>query len=334
MKLPLPLVCLCISTSLSLAQTPPPGVVRIKGFEKASAAKEEPAGEWLGFMVERDGFVLTNYQNLTLPGSGRLLEHFEVSVNDKSCAAEVIGVEPTLNLGILKLGSEEAFAPVTLALNRTVTPGTPVHAVSHGDGRFGLIKGQVTALNTRQCYQESLTSTMFRAKITIPDASAGGPVFFADTGEVAAIYTGYKPVAEPGHAETEGETHLLPIHLCFNIYESIKQKRSLRSPWTGFSVRPLNEAEQRFFPTVKKHHGGVAIEHVWKGSPAEKLGIQVGDVLVQFAYSRILSVADFQKWLYMYGVGAPVKLVVLRNGTEYLMADYVIEERPSWARPK
>jgi S1-C subfamily serine protease len=78
----------------------------------------------------------------------------------------------------------------------------------------------------------------------------------------------------------------------------------------------------------------VAIEDVWENSPAEKLGIKVGDILVQFSYSRILSVADFQKWLYMYGVGHPVKLIILRNGTEHLTTDYVIEERPQWAKPK
>jgi len=73
---------------------------------------------------------------------------------------------------------------------------------------------------------------------------------------------------------------------------------------------------------------------VWPGSPAHRLGIQVNDILVQFSYNRILAVADFQKWLYMYGVGHPVKLMILRNGTEYLIADYVIEERPLWAKPK
>lgn len=55
---------------------------------------------------------------------------------------------------------------------------------------------------------------------------------------------------------------------------------------------------------------------------------------MQFSYNRILSVADFQKWLYMYGVGHPVKLMILRNGTEYLVADHTIEERPAAARPK
>jgi serine protease Do len=243
-------------------------------------------------------------------------------------------LEPTINIGILKIESDENFTPVGSAVKREITPGMALQAVSMEHDVLKTIDGSVTALNTKLCYQHSLASTMFRAKITIPAGSVGGPVFHADTGEVAAIYTGYKPVPEPGHAEDLSETHLLPINLCFNIYESLKTKRSLKSPWTGFSVRPLTEKEQQVFPTAKNHHGGVAIEDVWENSPAQKLGVQVGDILVQFSYNRILSVADFQKWLYMYGVGQPVKLIILRNGTEYLMTDYVIEERPQWAKPK
>jgi hypothetical protein len=49
---------------------------------------------------------------------------------------------------------------------------------------------------------------------------------------------------------------------------------------------------------------------------------------------RVLSGTDFQKGLYRYGVGQPVKFIILRNGSEYLMPDYVIEERPQWAKPK
>ena len=316
-------------TSALAAETPNRSVVSIAGSTGGKVLNR-----CLGFIVEKEGFVLTNYENLTSQPGGRLLEKFEVTSGTKSYAAEIIGVEPTINIGILKLETDETFTPVVSAVKREITPGMALHAVSLENGVLKTIDGSVTALNTKLCYQHSLASTMFRAKITIPTSSLGGPVFFADTGEVAAIFTGYKPVPEPGHAEDTSETHLLPINLCFNIYESLKTKRSLKSPWTGFSVRPLNENEQRYFPTAKKHHGGVSIEDVWDNSPAQKLGLKVGDILVQFSYSRILSVADFQKWLYMYGVGQPVKLIILRNGTEYLMTDYVIEERPQWAKPK
>lgn len=312
-----------------IAETPDRGVVRL-----FAGMKEPLEARGLGFLVEKDGFVLTNYDNLVDKTSERLYERFEVASGSDRYTAEIIGVEPTINLGILKLQTERTFTPVVSATKREPAPGDELQAVSLENGTLRLIDGQVTALNTKQCYQHSLAATMFRAKLTISAESTGGPVFYADSGEVAAIHTGFKPAAEPGHAENSEETHLLPISLCFNIYESLKTKRSLKSPWTGFAVRPLNDTEKRFFPTAKKHHGGLAIEDIWENSPAQKMGLREGDILVQFSYNRILTVADFQKWLYMYGVGHPVKLYILRNGTEYLIADYVIEERPEWAKLK
>jgi serine protease Do len=311
------------------AQTPDRGVVRIEGRSRAG---ETSRG--LGVIVEREGFLLTTYRNLVVPGTEALHEKFHVRSGKSEYTAEVIGVEPTIDLAILKLETTETFTPAVAAVTREIAPGQKLEALAFENGALGIIPGTVTALNTKQCYQHSLASTMFRAQITIPASAVGGPVFHADSGEVAAIYTGFSPVPEPGHEEVEGEAHLLPIALCFNIYESLKTKRSLKSPWTGFSVRPITDAERAFFPTVKKHHGGVAVEDVWENSPAQKRGVKEGDILVQFSYNRILSVADFQKWLYMYGVGQPVKLIFLRNGTDYLATDYTIEERPEWAKPK
>lgn len=326
---------------LSVGAATLPTLVRIEGFLQATPEQPpergSPVNRCQGFIVEKEGFLLTNYKNLTDPASGRLLDDFQVRVgtSEKPLSASIIGVEPTLNIGILKIESDESFTPSLTAREKPVIVGTKLAAVSGlNDGSWQTVEGTVAALNTRQCYQESLTSTMFRAKINLTDESLGGPVFDPETGSVIALYTGFKPVPEPGHQEVPDETHLMPITLCFNIYDSIKQKGSLKSPWTGFSVRALNEAEMRFFPTAKKHNGGIAIEHVWENSPAQRLGIRVNDILVQFSYNRILTVADFQKWLYMYGVGHPVKLMIVRNGTEYLVTDYTIEERPLWARPK
>ena len=330
-------MALTLSVLLGERAAAAPNIISITGRDHPTA-QGEPLNRCLGFIVEKDGFLITTYTSLTNPASGRLLEYFQATLTDgsgKSYTARVIGVEPTINLGILKIESNDVFEPSIIARDRAVAAGVTLAAVGKFDGvRKELVQGPVVGLNTRECYQENLASTMFRAKIPLAAESLGGPVFFPDSGEVAAVYTGFKPAVESGHQETAGETHLLPIKLCFNIYDSIKQKGSLKSPWTGFSVRPLNDAEQKFFPTAKRHQGGIAIEHVWDGSPAQKLGIQVGDILVQFSYNRILTVGDFQKWLYLYGVGHPVKLMILRGGKDYLITDYTIEERPVWAKPK
>jgi S1-C subfamily serine protease len=312
------------------AKASEPPVVQILGSTPGNLM--EPRG--LGFVVEKEGFVLTNYGSLVDGEDGQLLQKIEATLHGNTYPAEIIGVEPTIGIGILQLKSDESFEPVVAATDREIEVGMELEALAFDGREMKRIDGVVSGLNTKLCYQHSLASTMFRAEIDLPDASRGGPVFHADSGEVAAIHTGYQPEPEPGHEEDGDETHLLPINLCFNIYESLKTKRSLKSPWTGFSVRPLKAEEQRFFPTAKRHNGGVGIEDIWENSPAERLGIQPDDILVQLGYNRILSVADFQKWLYMYGVGHKVKLIILRNGTEYLMSDYVIEERPDWAKPK
>ncbi len=342
---------------------PAPVVVRIEGFLPSTdtsasavattAAPATPVRRSLGFIVEADGFLLTNYQHLTDPASGRLLEDLRVTFPSDPARlvhpARVIGVEPTLNLGILKIdppASAPAFPVSKIARGQEPPLATPLAALADdlpddpsprgpiASGNLRRPTGTVIALNTRKCYQESLTSTLFRTDLGLAEASVGGPVFVAETGEVVALYTGYKPTPAADHVETPGETFVLPITLCFNIYDSLKQKRSLLSPWTGFSVRPLTAAEAQRFPTARSHRGGVGLEYIWPDSPAEKLGLQVDDVLVQLGYNRIESVADFQKWLYMNGVGQKVKLLILRGRDQYLSADYIIEERPASARPR
>ncbi len=332
------LIGCCFAATVRAAPLPPT-IVHIAGH--AAGGGGEPGArvsQALGYIVEADGFLLTNYRNLVDPATGRLLPHFRVtSAADPARAfpAEVIGVEPTIDVGILKIEGAPPLAASADARALPISTGTRLRAAASVNGtNVSFADGEVTGLNTRQCYQESLSSTMFRAHIALGPEAIGGPVFLAETGAVVALYTGYHPPAAPGHVEDPGERHLLPISLCFNIYDSLKQRRSLRSPWTGFAVRPLTAEEEKFFPTPKRHNGGVGIEYIWPESPAGRLGVRENDVLVQLGYNRITSVADFQKWLYLNGVGQTVKLIFLRGGREYLFADYVIEERPATARPR
>jgi S1-C subfamily serine protease len=294
----------------------------------------------LAFIVEESGFLLTTYQSLTMPSTGALLPRIEVSleVGDtiQSFRAEVIGVEPTLNFAVLKIHQAGAFTVSNILRDRNLTLGDEIYAATEGNVvAQHLVSGALLSLNSKECYQESLTAAMYLSDIKIPESGLGGPVFDV-TGSVLGMYTGYHPPEQEGEGalvKTE-LTHILPIFLAFNIYDSIKQRQSLASPWTGFSVRPLTAEEQTQFPVGQgQYTGGIALEYIWEDSPAESMGLQVGDILVRFAYYPIHSPADFQKWLYMYGVGRSVQLFILREG-KVLSKEYTIEERPQWADPR
>ena len=344
-----------------------PDVVEIEARGGAAAPTRA-----LGFVVEADGFVLTTYRALVDPDTGTLRDEIEVTLWENgrrsSLRGAVVGVEPTLDLAILALDAGRELRPERIASGARVEPGQLVSAVVAGRDGPRTIAGRISALNVKECYQESLTDTLVRAQIDLPSVAAGAPIR-SETGEIVAIHTGYRPAgyrvsetrsadtrarrsldtasislpgadapapdaSESDHIDHPGEVHLLPIQLAMNIYQGVKQRGSVRSPWTGFSVRALDPEERAYFPTDRRHLGGVAIEFVWERSPADELGIEVGDLLVKLGHYPVTSVDDFQRWLYAYGVGREVELVLLRGGAEYKELRYVIEERPSWAKPR
>lgn len=318
--------------------TATPNIVVVEAVPASSPNGSRVPRAALGFVVESNGFVVTAYAPLVDLATGRLEETLRIRAHGAPVAdakpAEVIGVEPTLGFAVLKIVGAEGLVPSHLRRSGSPDPGTRIFAPTRPGGADAETRaGTLSALNTRECYQESLSSTLYQAAIALPSEAAGAPVYTAD-GEVVALFTGATPEDGEVHEEAEETVHLLPIFLVQNIYDSLKQKKSLRSPWTGFSVRPLTSAEARRFPTEKGFRSGIGIEYVWPGSPAAKLGIREGDVLLQFSHNSIASVADFQKWLYLYGAGAKAKLVFLRGEGEHLVSEMILEERPSWAKPR
>ena len=74
------------------------------------------------------------------------------------------------------------------------------------------------------------------------------------------------------------------------------------------------------------------IDDIHDPSPGFRAGIRPGDVLVAFDGHRILSVADFQRWLYLSGVGKSVSLEIHREGV-VRSVPVVIEQRPEHLVP-
>lgn len=320
------------------ADTIPPRALQPMTVEILKRGSEGAPGAVLGvgFVFEDDGFVLSAYDNV-LAETGTELEHMlEVHVpsHDKRYPASIVAVEPTINLAVLKIFATAPLRAVEILPYDELAEGDAVFIANPAAGTTPSkrIEGQLLELNQRECYQESLSSTMLKLRMSLDDSSIGAPVTDAQ-GEVIGIYTGYRPaVDEDGYIEPV--TYVLPIYLAMNIYDSIKYKQNMRSPWTGFSVRPLDASERARFPNARGDTGGIAIDHVWKKSPADRMGIREGEVLVRLGHYRIESVADFQKWLYMYGVGLNAKLGLIAPDDTYRELDYLIEERPAWAVPR
>ena len=142
------------------------------------------------------------------------------------------------------------------------------------------------------------------------------------------------PLADlPGY----GIEFALPSNILQGLYKSLRQTGGNKSPWLGFAVMSRSELIRERgiekFNAMDKPSTGILIENVFKPSPATTAGIQPGDFLVQFDGKPVLSPLNFQRYLYLTGIGAKVTLKMYRGG-KLFDVEAKIEERPKNASQK
>lgn len=250
---------------------------------------------------------------------------------------EVLGSEPTLNFCVLELAAFDAGAPprckpAKLGDSTKMRAGTWAIGAGDPDGPqrfFGV--GTFTSVPDRECYQEQLTATYLQAAMTVHPEAYGGPLLDV-RGEVLGILC---PRFAPGTLEPlpqQGIVFALPIHIVSNLHAAVVAQPSHRSPWLGVAVtsRPelIRDRGPDAFRQLAKPRHGILIENVFDPSPAHAGGIGPGDWLVQIDADPIRTPLEFQKCLYLAGLGREVTLHVWRDGVERAVK-LTIEPRPA-----
>lgn len=290
---------------------------------------------------DAEGEVLTTLNALQVRGD-RLADLVEVETMDgQRILAEVVGIEPTLKLAVLRCAVFPSWAKPTMQPLRfgdsdalevgswLVGVGDPL-----GPERF-LGTGLLAAKPSRDCYQELLSATYMQATMLTPADAEGGPLV-----DVAGNVVGMLARLElegVGQTASLGSTWALPSKILQGLYESIRVAGTSQSPWLGFSVMSRAEiATTRGLPAFQampKPSHGILIENVFAPSPASLAGIQPDDFLTHVAGVQIHAPVDFQRQLYLAGVGAKVELKLFRAGEEFVVT-LAIEARPEAAKPR
>jgi S1-C subfamily serine protease len=305
------------------------------GFQMRSAAS--------GFIVSDAGDVLTCLHALQRP-DGTLVDLVDLEMHDRRrIIGEVIGTEPTVNLAVVRCavfpaGDRPALAPLAFGDSDAMECGAWVFGVGDpaGPEKFFAVGSFITR-PSRDCYQELLSAFYIQAAMTAHPEAYGGPLLNLD-GEVIGILSPRSP--KPGFEATAprfGVEFALPSKIVRGLYESLRQARSFRSPWLGVSVMSRAEIVANDGPdalaTMNAPRHGILIENVFRPGPAALADVQPGDFLVKFDGNVVFSPVDFQRYLYLAGIGKSVKLEFSRGG-KALSKELRVLERPAEALPR
>lgn len=273
-----------------------------------------------GFILSRDGFILTNSH--VVEGAREL----EVTLHDaRTYSAQLIGADPETDLAVIRINASDLQA-ARLADSSRIQVGQIAVAVGSPYGFQQTVTAGIVSALGRSMRSKSgrLMDEIIQTDAALNPGNSGGPLLNS-AGEVIGVNTAM----------------ILPAQgICFAIASNtakfvagwlIKDGRIRRSSIgvAGQNV-PLH-------PRVVRYHKlpndrGVMVMEVEAGGPAATAGLRPNDTIVGFQGQPIASVDDLHKRLVASAIGVPSPLMFLR-GTEKLFCTLVPRELSSMVGP-
>lgn len=283
----------------------PEALRRFFDFRGGPPVPRERAGMGSGFIFSSDGYVVTN--NHVVENARQVV----VRLPDRQeFDAEVIGTDPRSDLAVLKVdGSRLPF--LQLADEDDVKVGQWVLAIgSPFSLDFSVTAGIVSALGRSLPTATGDNYVPFiQTDVAINPGNSGGPLFNLDgnvIGVNSQIFT--------RSGGSIGLSFAIPVSVVRNVITQIREKGVVERGWLGVSIQDVDRNLAESFGLDRPR--GALIAQVGRDSPAERAGLQPGDVITAFDGEPIETSADLPHVVGLIAPGTRVEAFIVREGEE------------------
>lgn len=263
---------------------------------------QQGAGTGSGFLISSDGYMVTNSH--VINGA----THIEASLPDgRSFPARIVGDDPATDIAVVKIDGDN-LSSVAFGASDRLQVGQIAIAIGNPYGfQYSVTAGVVSALGrTLRSQNGRLIDDVIQTDAALNPGNSGGPLMDSH-GQVIGVNTAV----------------ILPAQgICFAVASNLAQfvvgklilEGRIRRGYLGIGAQSVPLPAKWLNALELPSKGGIQIQSVESGSPAEQAGIVAGDVIVQFEGRPIDSIDDLHKGLNEQTIGRAVTLWVLRNG--------------------
>ena len=254
-----------------------------------------------------------------------------------SADTKILGGDTYADIAVLTVSTSSIKQVATLGNTESMKLGDTVFAVGAplGDTYSGTVtKGILSGKDRLVEVSLSGTTSDYYMKVLQTDTAlnpgnSGGPLCNVN-GEVIGVNS-LKLTQETSGTSSysvEGMGFAIPIEDALYYAETIEKGESVKRPYIGISMLDLTNSYYLWQAKITVPDGvenGVAVIEVVSGSPADKAGIQKGDIITKIEKDEISSVAKLRYELYKHSPGDKITITYNRNGKE-LKTEVTLEE--------
>ncbi len=253
-----------------------------------------------GFVVSADGFILTNAH--VVDSADEIL----VRLTDKrEFKAKVIGADKRTDVALIKIEAT-ALPVVRMGDPNVLKVGEWVVAIGSPFGFDNSVTAGIVSAKGRSLPQENFVP-FIQTDVAVNPGNSGGPLFNMK-GEVVGINS--QIYSRSGGFM--GISFAIPIDVAMDVQNQLKAGGKVSRGRIGVVIQEVTKDLAESFGLNKAQ--GAAVNAVEKGGPAEKAGVEPGDVILSFDGKPVSSSSDLPRIVGTTKPGTKITMQVWRRG--------------------
>ena len=256
-----------------------------------------------GFIISKDGYIVTNQHVI---GDA---EKITVRLSDEhELEAEVIGSDDKTDIALIKIDSKEPLPEISLGSSADLQIGDWVIAIGNPFGLEQTVTAGIVSAKGR-VIGAGPYDDFIQTDASINPGNSGGPLLNLQ-GEVVGINSAI--FSQSGG--NIGIGFAIPIDMAKSIIAQLKDSGKVTRGWLGVAIQTVTAELAKSFDLDEPM--GALVAEVTEGGPAEKAGIQRGDIITHFKGEQVPKSHDLPAMVAQSPVGEKVQVSILRGGQE------------------
>ncbi|HQO15666.1 MAG TPA: DegQ family serine endoprotease [Methylotenera sp.] len=254
-----------------------------------------------GFIISSDGYILTNAHVVSSA------DEVIVKLSDnREFKAKIIGADKRTDVALVKIEAT-GLPKVTIGDPSKLKVGEWVAAIGSPFGLENTMTAGIVSAKGRALPQENFVP-FIQTDVAINPGNSGGPLFNLN-GEVVGINS--QIYSRSGGSM--GLSFAIPIDVAIDVSNQLKASGKITRGWLGIAIQEITKDLAESFGM--KNTNGALVAGVEKNGPADKGGLEAGDVILKFDSKPIATSADLPRAVGATKPGKIVPVEVLRKGS-------------------
>lgn len=262
---------------------------------------QKRTGYGSAFFISSDGYLVTNHH--VIEDASKVT----IVLNDRrEFDAEVIGSDERTDVALLKVKvAGERFPALKIGDSNQLKVGEPVLAIGSPFGFDYSASAGIVSAKSRTVSNET-TVPFIQSDVALNPGNSGGPLF-NQNGEVVGVNSRIFS----GTGGYMGLSFSIPVDVAMNVVQQLKEKGSVSRAYLGVMLQEVDRNLADAYKLSKPE--GALITQVVDDSPADKAGLKVGDLVLEFNGKKLVRTADLVNHVAHASTTETVDLLVLRD---------------------